>query len=110
MTRRGDDPRRAAREGGVGEVVEGFVVGGAVGQRRVEVGRDTDARVVERYDCGEVVGLACDGVGLLIAREPIADITRREAGRFGSLRQSSFGGLAVAASYVMGFPRGASVD
>ncbi|GLP74787.1 membrane protein [Mycobacterium antarcticum] len=53
-------------------------------------------------------GLACGGVGLLIAGGVAAYFTRR-AVWLGSLRQLAFGGIAIAATYVVGSLIGASV-
>src|SRR6195952_2274960 len=47
------------------------------------------------------LGLACGGVGLLVAGGVAAHFTRKAAWR-GSLRQLAFGGIAIAATYVVG--------
>jgi VIT1/CCC1 family predicted Fe2+/Mn2+ transporter len=47
------------------------------------------------------LGLACGGVGLLVAGGVAARFTRK-AVWLGSLRQLAFGGIAIAATYVVG--------
>ncbi|MBJ7341010.1 VIT1/CCC1 transporter family protein [Mycolicibacterium sp.] len=54
------------------------------------------------------LGLACGGVGLLVAGGVAAYFTRRSVW-LGSLRQLAFGGVAIAATYVVGHLIGASV-
>ncbi len=54
------------------------------------------------------LGLACGGVGLLIAGGVAAYFTHRAVWQ-GSLRQLAFGGIAIAATYVVGTLIGASV-
>jgi VIT1/CCC1 family predicted Fe2+/Mn2+ transporter len=54
------------------------------------------------------LGLACGGVGLLIAGGVAAYFTRK-AVWVGSLRQLVFGGIAIAATYVVGTLIGAAV-
>jgi VIT1/CCC1 family predicted Fe2+/Mn2+ transporter len=46
-------------------------------------------------------GLACGGVGLLVAGGVAAGFTRKSVWQ-GSLRQLAFGGIAIAATYVVG--------
>jgi VIT1/CCC1 family predicted Fe2+/Mn2+ transporter len=46
-------------------------------------------------------GLACGGVGLMLAGAAAARITRRSAA-LGSLRQLTFGAVAIAATYLVG--------
>ena len=53
-------------------------------------------------------GLACGGVGLLIAGAVAARFTRKSMW-LGSLRQLVFGGVAIAATYVVGTLIGAAV-
>jgi VIT1/CCC1 family predicted Fe2+/Mn2+ transporter len=53
-------------------------------------------------------GLACGGVGLLVAGGVAAHFTRK-AVWLGSLRQLTFGGLAIAATYVVGTLIGTAV-
>lgn len=53
-------------------------------------------------------GLACGGVGLLIAGAVAASFTRKSVWQ-GSLRQLTFGGIAIAATYVVGTLIGATV-
>ncbi len=53
-------------------------------------------------------GLACGGVGLLVAGGVAAYFTRR-AVWLGSLRQLAFGAIAIAATYVVGTLIGTSV-
>jgi VIT1/CCC1 family predicted Fe2+/Mn2+ transporter len=54
------------------------------------------------------LGLACGGVGLLVAGAVAAHFTRKAAW-LGSLRQLSFGGIAIAATYVVGTLIGTAV-
>ena len=54
------------------------------------------------------LGLACGGVGLLIAGAVAAGFTRKSLW-LGSLRQLAFGGVAIAATYVVGTLIGATV-
>ncbi|MCW2516463.1 MAG: Membrane protein [Mycobacterium sp.] len=54
------------------------------------------------------LGLACGGVGLLVAGGAAAYFTRK-AVWVGSLRQLAFGGIAIAATYVVGTLIGAAV-
>jgi vacuolar iron transporter family protein len=54
------------------------------------------------------LGLACGGVGLLVAGGVAAYFTRK-AVWVGSLRQLAFGGIAIAATYVVGTLIGAAV-
>lgn len=54
------------------------------------------------------LGLACGGVGLLVAGGVAASFTRRGILR-GSLRQLAFGAVAIAATYVVGHLIGAAV-
>jgi VIT1/CCC1 family predicted Fe2+/Mn2+ transporter len=54
------------------------------------------------------LGLACGGVGLLIAGGLAARITRNQVW-LGSLRQLAFGGIAIAATYAVGSLIDASV-
>jgi VIT1/CCC1 family predicted Fe2+/Mn2+ transporter len=53
-------------------------------------------------------GLACGGVGLLIAGAVAAGFTRKSVWQ-GALRQFAFGGIAIAATYVVGSLIGATV-
>ena len=53
-------------------------------------------------------GLACGGVGLLVAGGVAARFTRKPVWS-GSLRQLAFGGIAIAATYVVGSLIGATV-
>jgi VIT1/CCC1 family predicted Fe2+/Mn2+ transporter len=53
-------------------------------------------------------GLACGGVGLLIAGAVAAGFTRKPVWQ-GALRQFAFGGVAIAATYVVGSLIGATV-
>jgi VIT1/CCC1 family predicted Fe2+/Mn2+ transporter len=53
-------------------------------------------------------GLACGGVGLLIAGAVAAGFTRKPLWQ-GSLRQLAFGGIAIAATYVVGLLIGTTV-
>jgi VIT1/CCC1 family predicted Fe2+/Mn2+ transporter len=54
------------------------------------------------------LGLACGGVGLLVAGGVAARFTRK-AVWLGSLRQLAFGGIAIAATYVVGTLIGSAV-
>jgi VIT1/CCC1 family predicted Fe2+/Mn2+ transporter len=54
------------------------------------------------------LGLACGGVGLLIAGGAAASFTRKSVW-LGSLRQLTFGGIAIAATYVVGTLIGTAV-
>lgn len=54
------------------------------------------------------LGLACGGVGLLVAGGVAASFTRKGILR-GSLRQLTFGAVAIAATYVVGHLIGAAV-
>jgi vacuolar iron transporter family protein len=54
-------------------------------------------------------GMACSAVGLLIAGGSAAYFTRR-AVWVGSLRQLTFGAVAIAATYVVGLLIGASMS
>jgi vacuolar iron transporter family protein len=54
------------------------------------------------------LGLACGGVGLLIAGAAAASFTRKSPWR-GSLRQLAFGAIAIAATYGVGLLIGAAV-
>jgi VIT1/CCC1 family predicted Fe2+/Mn2+ transporter len=53
-------------------------------------------------------GLACGGVGLLVAGGVAASFTRKSVWR-GSLRQLAFGAVAIAATYFVGLLIGAAV-
>lgn len=53
------------------------------------------------------LGLACGGVGLLVAGGAAAYFTRK-AVWLGSLRQLAFGAAAIAATYVVGLLIGAT--
>ena len=54
------------------------------------------------------LGLACGGVGLLVAGGVAARFTRK-AVWLGSLRQLAFGGIAIAATYIVGTLIGSAV-
>jgi vacuolar iron transporter family protein len=54
------------------------------------------------------LGLACGGIGLLVAGWVAAHFTRKAAW-LGSLRQLAFGGIAIAATYLVGMLIGTAV-
>jgi vacuolar iron transporter family protein len=55
------------------------------------------------------LGLACGGVGLLIAGGLAAFVTKQPVW-FGSLRQLTFGAIAIGATYVVGSAIGVAIS